>query len=79
MRTSSSSSSGATVSGPVSPYGMVGDSWCSTLRGAMTGDAYAHVTTNISPAVDGEPVDAFVTSDFVRVLGESGETLHGGR
>ncbi len=31
------------------------------------GDEWAHVTTNISPSVDGQPIDCFVTSAVVAV------------
>ena len=39
------------------------------------GDEYAHVTSNISPAVDGESVDFFMTSQVERILNESGEDI----
>ena len=39
------------------------------------GDEYAHVTTNVSPSVDGEAVDFFFTNEVVAVLDESDRTL----
>lgn len=39
------------------------------------GDEYAHVTSNISPGIDGESVDFFFTSDVEIVLDEAGQEL----
>ncbi|NMO51952.1 hypothetical protein HH310_12190 [Actinoplanes sp. TBRC 11911] len=36
--------------------------------GYDVGDAWAHVTTNISPGFEGAPVDLFVTSEVVLVV-----------
>lgn len=43
--------------------------------GYDAGDAHAHVTTNISPSVDGQSTDFFLTSEVVGVLDESGRPL----
>ncbi|GAA0937251.1 hypothetical protein GCM10009554_25380 [Kribbella koreensis] len=41
------------------------------------GDEYAHVTTNISPFVDGMPIEFFFTEDVVRVVEpRTGEVLY---
>jgi hypothetical protein len=41
------------------------------------GDVFAHVTTNVSPFVDGMPMDFFFTEDVVSVLDpRSGEVLY---
>jgi hypothetical protein len=39
------------------------------------GDEYAHITTNISPSVEGESIDLFVTNEVVAVQDESGLNL----
>lgn len=44
------------------------------------GDVFAHVTTNVSPFVDGRPIDFFFTEDVVTVLdSRSGEVLYQAR
>jgi hypothetical protein len=44
--------------------------------GYDTGDEHAHVTTNISPEVDGASIDLFFTNDIRSVSDPaSGETL----
>ena len=42
------------------------------------GDEYAHVTTNISPTVEGASIDFFFTNDVTAVLDEEGHLVHGG-
>lgn len=44
--------------------------------GYDTGDTHAHVTSNVSPGIEGEAVDVFNTADVRRVLAESGEVLY---
>lgn len=39
------------------------------------GEEHAHVTTNISPPVDGESIDVFSTSDVVAVLSANGQAI----
>jgi hypothetical protein len=41
------------------------------------GESYAHVTTNVSPFIEGEPSDLFFTNEVVAVHGDAGELLHG--
>ncbi|MCW2924391.1 MAG: hypothetical protein JWM98_1795 [Thermoleophilia bacterium] len=41
------------------------------------GDEFAHVTTNISPQVEGAPVGFFRTSDVRDVLDDSGARIAG--
>jgi hypothetical protein len=40
------------------------------------GEAYAHVTTNVSPSVSGESVEVFVTDEVVRAQDETGELIY---
>ncbi|MEV6412763.1 hypothetical protein [Kribbella sp. NPDC051718] len=45
--------------------------------GSGIGDEFAHVTTNISPSVDGMRADFFFTEDVVSVVdARSGEVLY---
>jgi hypothetical protein len=37
------------------------------------GDTHAHVTSNCSPAIEGEPMDAFFTHEIQRVLDPDAE------
>jgi len=40
------------------------------------GDDWAHITSNISPAIEGAPIDFFSTRDVLRIDdSETGETL----
>jgi hypothetical protein len=39
------------------------------------GDEHAHVTTNISPPVDGRPIHFFFTSEVTGLLDENGQPL----
>jgi hypothetical protein len=39
--------------------------------GYDTGDAYSHVTTNISPTVEGAAIDYFYTSEIARLVDPS--------
>ncbi len=43
---------------------------CAVLNiawGYDIGDGHAHITTNISPSVDGEPIDFFYTREIVSI------------
>jgi hypothetical protein len=40
------------------------------------GDTYARVTTNISPDVEGEAVDVFLTSEIDTIQDDAGAVLH---
>ncbi len=42
------------------------------------GDEHAHVTTNISPGLDGTSIDFFHTSEVVLVMDEDGTVLYRG-
>ncbi len=39
------------------------------------GDAHAHVTTNISPSIDGEDIDFFFTHEVLEVKGGLSDEL----
>lgn len=39
------------------------------------GDEHAHVTTNVSPSLKGEPIDFFFTNEVVAVQDEAGQPL----
>ncbi len=46
--------------------------------GNDVGDDHSHVTTNISPGMDGATVDLFPTSDITSVLDDTGAVIYGG-